>query len=355
MISITKLAIYGFFILFIFGIVDVTEAAEQSWITAANNDQMSDSGFDIVANHKYIIQTTGKWSCGPHPWDDTVCGYTDANGDYRYAWDTLYPKERVSAIVFIVGPNKIGSGTNIIFTASQSGRLYSVFNDVPGMFDNAGSVTSSIEDITQTQTPVVTINKDEQISPTVLPPIATSSTASVNLYGEKTDVELGDDILLRLSAVNYITKPKMTVQVIIIPPSGMSVISTEFAKTQAGQYTTNYELQPGDGKDIEVKIVPNQVGDFKVTGKIVYYFGDDKEHGEYHDLDLPIKVRSKGSNILFEDQPKKDPGFDIMFSIWSFLLIVLFLRREKKMMNNQKLSKTVYNNQKTKVSALKNI
>lgn len=52
------------------------------------------------------------------------------------------------------------------------------------------------------------------------------STASVNLYGEKTDVELGENILLKLSAVSLITKPKMKVQIIIIPPSGMSVTSS---------------------------------------------------------------------------------------------------------------------------------
>jgi hypothetical protein len=66
------------------------------------------------------------------------------------------------------------------------------------------------------------------------------STASVQLHGEKTNVVLGEDILLKLSAVNMITKPAMQVQVIIIPPSGMSVTSSAFAKTGAGQYTTTY-------------------------------------------------------------------------------------------------------------------
>jgi hypothetical protein len=99
------------------------------------------------------------------------------------------------------------------------------------------------------------------------------STASVQLHGEKTDVVLGEDILLKLSAVNLITKPAMHVQVIIIPPSGMSVTSSAFAKSGAGQYTTTYELEPGTGKDIEVAIRSNQVGDFDVNGRIIYYFG----------------------------------------------------------------------------------
>lgn len=301
-------------------------AVAYSWTTISTDEQMTYSGFDIIIGHEYIIQTSGKWGCDPNP---PSCGYVEANGNDKYDAGALFPEERISTIVFTVGTNKIGSGTNVIFTSSQTGRLYSVFNDVRGTFDNnVGSVISTIEDITPTQnipTPIVTINDNVQISPTISPSITTSSTASVNLYGEKTDVQLGDNILLRLSAVNYITKPKMTVQVIIIPPSGMSVISTEFAKTVAGQYTTNYELQPGDGKDIEVKIVPNQIGDFKVKGKIVYYFGDDKEQGEYHDLDLPIKVREKSDSIT--TPVPKTSGFEIIISIVGILLMMSLKKR----------------------------
>ncbi len=118
------------------------------------------------------------------------------------------------------------------------------------------------------------------------------TSASVGLYGEKTDVYLGEDIVLKLSAVNLITKPVMNVQVILIPPSGMSVTSSEFATSGAGQYTTTYKLDPGSGKDIEVRIKTAQVGDFTVKGRIVYYFGENTSTAEDHTLELPIKVRA---------------------------------------------------------------
>ena len=38
----------------------------------------------------------------------------------------------------------------------------------------------------------------------------------------------------------------------------------------------DYKLEPSDSKDIEIRIRPNQIGDFNVKGVIVYYFGDDK-------------------------------------------------------------------------------
>lgn len=119
-----------------------------------------------------------------------------------------------------------------------------------------------------------------------------NSEAPVLLYGEKTDVVLGEDILLKLSAANLINKPPMTVQVLIYAPSGMSVTSSEFAKSAAGIYTMNYILNPGDAKYIEVIVKSNQIGSFNIKGRIVYYF-EDKSVAVDQILILPVRVRSK--------------------------------------------------------------
>ncbi len=147
--------------------------------------------------------------------------------------------------------------------------------DVPEVnFNEPGTTTT-----TTTPTPA-------PASPTAVP------SASVELHGEKTDVVIGEDIILRLSAVNLITKPVMTVQVILIPPSGMSATSSDFVTSGAGQFTTTYKLDPGSGKDIEIRIQSNQIGDFKVKGRVVYYYGDNISTAEDYTLELPIKVRA---------------------------------------------------------------
>ncbi len=154
--------------------------------------------------------------------------------------------------------------------------------------------------------------------------------ASVSLHGEKTDVILGEDILLKLSAINLITKPLMHVQVILIPPSGMSVTSSEFSMVAAGQFAANYELQPGYGRDIEVGIRSNQVGDFNVNGRIIYYFGDDKEKAEDQTLNLPIKVRKEPGQTApagSADVTAKAPGFEAIAGIMALLLIILNKRK----------------------------
>ena len=146
------------------------------------------------------------------------------------------------------------------------------------------------------------------------------TSASVQLYGEKTDVTLGEDILLRLSAVNLITKPTMRIQVILLPPSGMSVTSSEFVQSGAGQYTTTYELEPGAGKDIEVRIKSNQIGDFDVNGRVIYYFDGDPDNAEDYTLNLPIKVKegtpsdsqlpsTDTKNAVQSQNQTKSPGF----------------------------------------------
>jgi len=44
-------------------------------------------------------------------------------------------------------------------------------------------------------------------------------------------------------------------------------------------------------EDIEVRIKTNQAGDFNVTGRVIYYFGDDKSTKEDYSVSLPIIVR----------------------------------------------------------------
>jgi len=147
-------------------------------------------------------------------------------------------------------------------------------------------------------------------------------SASVSLHGEKTEVFSGEDILLKLSAVNLITKPVMHVQVIVIPPSGTAVSSSEFVQSGAGQYTTTYELEPGQGRDIEVRIESNQVGNFNVKGRVVYYFGEDIENAEDYALDLPITVKAESN---FPEMPI--PGFSVV-NVFLVLMGAFTLKRK---------------------------
>lgn len=160
-------------------------------------------------------------------------------------------------------------------------------------------------------------------------PLSPKTSVSIDLHGEKTNVVLGEDILLKLSAVNYISMPEMHVQVIIKPPSGMGVTSSEFSLSGAGQYTANYKLLPGEGKDIEVRIRPNQVGDFDVKGTVIYYFGDEKENYEEKSVNLPITVRNGKSNFQNEISPSQEhiSGFGLILAGIGMILAIAVRRK----------------------------
>jgi len=107
----------------------------------------------------------------------------------------------------------------------------------------------------------------------------------------------------------------------------MSVTSSMFVQSGAGQYTTTYELEPGKGRDIEIRIKSNQIGDFDVKGRIIYYFGDDIKHSEDHTLTLPIKVRAEPGAEQTEDPSESDglntPGFEAVVAITGLLAIYM--------------------------------
>jgi hypothetical protein len=163
---------------------------------------------------------------------------------------------------------------------------------------------------------------------------------SVDLHGERTNIELGQQSLLKGSIVSFNTnRDIMHAQVIIIPPSGVSVVATDFVKSPVGQYTSDFELDPGKGKDIEVTIIPNEVGEFKVTSKITYYFGNDKDDNGYEEVKLDIKTKPRGDspstgsnvgNVGQTVQPNsstnKEPGFGMMSGIGILIVCVYFLK-----------------------------
>ncbi len=186
-------------------------------------------------------------------------------------------------------------------------------------------------------TPVITMPMPTAVPMTVRPTEEIPSDLSVWITSEKTEnVELDEDAILKLSAVSLITKPKMMVQVIIMVPSGVSVTASDFSQSGTNQYTSKYELQPGDNKHVEVKLRANQPGTFNVKGRIVYYFGDDPSSGKEYTKDVAINVVPASSvPVTTQTQPvqpgggtpKKEPGFEIIPGIGILMISYLYFRK----------------------------
>ena len=162
-------------------------------------------------------------------------------------------------------------------------------------------------------------------------------SSSINFYGEKTDVYMGEDILAKLSIVNLVSNPKMHAQVIILPSSGMSVTSADFAQLAAGQFSADYDLDPGKGNIIEITLRSNQIGEFDIKGRVVYYFGNDSGNTQDYALDLPILVRRPTVLTDVADkngQPKGLQGFEVIILgvglvafVLIFSIVIIFILR----------------------------
>ncbi|MDO9098976.1 MAG: zinc ribbon domain-containing protein [Candidatus Methanoperedens sp.] len=202
---------------------------------------------------------------------------------------------------------------NIIFKADKSARFGSHTIQITGLYW-PGDNKDNFQPLSLKYS--VTVKE-----PTIQTP--TPKETPVELHGEKTDVELGDDIILKLSVVNLISKPAMTVQVILIPPSGMPVTSSDFVKSGAGQYTATYTIDPGLGRDTEVRIKANQAGDFEVKGRVIYYFGGDRSTVEDSMLNLPIKVRAPVTAAPLPTAAPKSSNSYIYAGIVGLVLILV--------------------------------
>ncbi|MCZ7355682.1 MAG: hypothetical protein O8C66_03370 [Candidatus Methanoperedens sp.] len=245
-------------------------------------------------------------SLGVYPFSENYVAINGVTGKELMFYEEYQQKEYKERQVLILSGNNY-----FVITGGSLTSDYPFFSDDLDKITNSFTLIKPATGTAPTPTPIETVKE---------------LSASVSLHREKINVVVGEDVLLRLSVVNLITKPVMNVQVIIKPPSGMSVASTEFTQGAAGQYTSTYKLEPGATRDIEVRLKPNEIGDFVVEGWVVYYFGDDIKTKKEEILKEPITVRSAGeitSTITPNDGGTSDGSSIILGLIAIFAMIFM--------------------------------
>lgn len=117
----------------------------------------------------------------------------------------------------------------------------------------------------------------------------------VNLYGQRTDVLIGDEVILILSVVNPITSPgDLIVQLTLRIPSGWSVTSSEFSTATTGLATAVYRVEKGAQRHISVNLRANEPYQGQITGNIDYYVeGDEAKHRT--ESSLPVVAQKEAS------------------------------------------------------------
>jgi subtilase family serine protease len=159
--------------------------------------------------------------------------------------------------------------------------------------------------------------------PTPVSTTTLNEEASVHFSCQSNQVAPGQDIVFNLEAVNPITNPTMTVQLILEVPPEMSVTSPELIKDDNGQYTASYSVAPGNIEQMEMLMVANQEGDFDVTGLLAYSLDGEKSTVDSQILLLPVTV---GTNEeIAEEPPTTFFSGKGSWLIWWFISVVVVL------------------------------
>ena len=115
----------------------------------------------------------------------------------------------------------------------------------------------------------------------------------VHLYGHKTEVTVGEEVILYISVINPITSPgALKVQLTLQVPSGWSITSGEFSPPVGGFQTAVYDIEQGpDTKTIGIHMLANQPFDGVITGYTDYYFVEQPEPKYHKEANEPVTAK----------------------------------------------------------------
>lgn len=100
---------------------------------------------------------------------------------------------------------------------------------------------------------------------------------AVTIRADRTKLAINEHSIVNLSILNSITNNrKMIAEAILVIPSGLSIIGTDFADSCTGTCRANRTIDPGRSATIAVRVTPNQDGEFTVEEKSVWHFDDSQ-------------------------------------------------------------------------------
>jgi hypothetical protein len=110
-------------------------------------------------------------------------------------------------------------------------------------------------------------------------------------------ISIGENAVFEMSALNPVGGKEMQVQLTVKPPSGISIYSTNFARSGGGLSEAKYTLPAGSGaKGLSLEIIGNEQGTYQIDADIYYAFPDGESHSQKQTLTLEVQSPdSKGT------------------------------------------------------------
>ncbi len=187
------------------------------------------------------------------------------------------------------------------------------------------SIPSPSPTLTQTPTPiqkpapVISPIPSEYPTPTLKP-----GEPYVHLYGHKTNVIVGEEVILYLSVINPITSPgTLKVQLTLQVPSGWSITSGEFSPPVGGFQTAVYEIEQGpDTKTIGIHMLANQPFDGLITGYTDYYFVEQPETKYHKEVNEPVTAKQTEPSPSAPSLPPVTPNGGISTEVKRVIIAI---------------------------------
>ena len=121
---------------------------------------------------------------------------------------------------------------------------------------------------------------------------------TINLHPQRTEVSVGETVILDLSATNSIAKPSMTLRLLVKVPPGWSLGGNAFADACGGsQCSAFHEIGSGETRNLVIMAFPNEPGRKRVEAEMEWYFGNDTST-------LDARVESREINVVDPESPE---------------------------------------------------
>jgi len=150
---------------------------------------------------------------------------------------------------------------------------------------------------------------------------------SVYFTSTRLKIQIGEEAIFELSAVNPTEDSTMNVQLRLKPPSGVSVTKIVFVEYGAGVYGNDYILNPGEKKSFSIGIRANEAGEYEVKAETRYSLeGEDKIHMQDETLTLIVEEPSPTpipTEIVPSEIPTPPPVPEPTIKWWSILGIIV--------------------------------
>lgn len=100
-----------------------------------------------------------------------------------------------------------------------------------------------------------------------------NTDVTISLKAEQQAVSIDNPAYLTLSITNTIGDGPVSAQLILEVPTGLTVSETSFNQG-GGQYTSTFEIDPGDTANERIAVRATESGPYQLTGYVVYEFDE---------------------------------------------------------------------------------